>query len=90
MASILSMWSMAGMTVVRLGVPREKKRVVSLKIYSKMLETGKIQENQDIPSTRHKVLQRSSILKKPIHICVDQDHVNGWVVLDGELEHVVG
>ena len=31
-ARCASMWSMAGMTVARLGVPQEKKRVASLKI----------------------------------------------------------
>jgi hypothetical protein len=31
----LLMWSMAGMMVARLGVPREKNKVASLKIYTK-------------------------------------------------------
>jgi len=30
-----SIWSMAGITVAILGVPQEKKRVASLKIYTK-------------------------------------------------------
>ncbi len=36
-ASFASMWSMAGMTVVILGVPREKKKLASLKILGKGL-----------------------------------------------------
>lgn len=32
-ARTLSIWSIAGITVARLGVPLEKKRVASLKIY---------------------------------------------------------
>jgi hypothetical protein len=60
------MWSIAGITVVRLGVPREKKSVASLKI-CKAMRCVQISEERNIPVTHHKVLLLSSIPQTPVH-----------------------